>query len=175
MPCDRSNHDSGSRRWKTAQRTYLVEDLESQKETTAEQNASRDHATGQPRVKIRNSHRQDLRRGTVEHWHYTFFILLAPVHPRVSLIGHSDRNSACICQHRNEDGYLDYQWNENCPVTGHEGWVYGVAWSADGTMLASCSRDKTVRTWSSTLGRCTHTSKNSCPRSPVERSDDLLL
>ena len=36
--------------------------------------------------------------------------------------------------------------------TGHTDWVYDVAWSPDGTRLASCSKDKTVQIWDATTG-----------------------
>ena len=35
-----------------------------------------------------------------------------------------------------------------CTLTGHSHNVLGVAWSTDGTILASCSADQTIRTWS---------------------------
>jgi hypothetical protein len=36
--------------------------------------------------------------------------------------------------------------------TGHTDWVYDVAWSPDGTRLASCSKDTTVQIWDATAG-----------------------
>jgi WD40 repeat protein len=36
---------------------------------------------------------------------------------------------------------------EICILHGHTHWVMGVAWSPDGSMLATCSADETVRVW----------------------------
>ena len=36
--------------------------------------------------------------------------------------------------------------------TGHTDWVYDVAWSPDGTRIASCSKDKTVQIWDAATG-----------------------
>lgn len=36
--------------------------------------------------------------------------------------------------------------------TGHTDWVYDVAWSPDGTRIASSSKDKTVQIWNATSG-----------------------
>ena len=40
-----------------------------------------------------------------------------------------------------------------CPLSGHSHWVLSVAWSPDGTKLASGSRDKTVRIWEAATGK----------------------
>ena len=39
-------------------------------------------------------------------------------------------------------------------LSGHRGGVYGVAWSADGTQVASTSADKTVKVWDVATGEC---------------------
>jgi GTPase SAR1 family protein/predicted phosphodiesterase len=38
-------------------------------------------------------------------------------------------------------------------LSGHDGMINGVAWSADGQMLASCSNDTTIRLWDAAMGR----------------------
>ena len=38
-------------------------------------------------------------------------------------------------------------------VSGHSHWVLSVAWSPDGTKLASGSRDQTVRIWEAATGK----------------------
>lgn len=42
-------------------------------------------------------------------------------------------------------------------LTGHNGPVYNMAWSPDGKMLASASRDSTVKLWDATHGMLFHT------------------
>jgi WD40 repeat protein len=51
--------------------------------------------------------------------------------------------------------------------SGHYGWVLSVAWSPDGTHLASGSADETVRIWDTDTGECTAilTGHNSWARS----------
>jgi WD40 repeat protein len=39
------------------------------------------------------------------------------------------------------------------PLTGHQGTVSAVAFSSDGTLLATCDLDGTVRLWMSPLPR----------------------
>ena len=61
-----------------------------------------------------------------------------------SLSGHDGKGS-CVCGPR---PYGVEPVKPDCPVNGHSGSVRGVAWSADGAILASCSDDKSVITWS---------------------------
>ena len=42
--------------------------------------------------------------------------------------------------------------NDECPVTGHSGYVFSVAYSPDGKHVVSASRDKTVKIWDSSTG-----------------------
>jgi WD40 repeat protein len=52
-------------------------------------------------------------------------------------------------------------WNHQgeCLKTlrGHEAWVYSVAFSPQGKILASGSRDNTVKLWDWRTGECLHT------------------
>jgi len=68
-----------------------------------------------------------------------------------SLKGHSKDNEECTCTH----GQYAYQYkaNPDCPVSGHSDYVRSVAWSPDGTKLASGSNDKTVRIWEAATGK----------------------
>jgi len=78
-----------------------------------------------------------------------------------TLMGHSEGNHECKCkrgsrQFQNPDWqdfqvnpeWQDFQVNPECTVTGHSHRVLCVAWSPDGTKLASGSRDNTVKIWS---------------------------
>src|SRR5947209_16965414 len=42
-------------------------------------------------------------------------------------------------------------------LKGHQGSVLGVAFSPDGTVLASCSRDKTIKLWNVRTGKLERT------------------
>ena len=68
-----------------------------------------------------------------------------------ALTGHSKDNEECTCKHGlYERDY--YEANPDCPVTGHRGPVYGVSFDPQGKILASCSKDKTVRLWDASTG-----------------------
>jgi len=47
--------------------------------------------------------------------------------------------------------------NQNHDTTGHHDFVWSVAVSGDGQLIASGSRDKTAKLWDPTTGRCLHT------------------
>lgn len=46
-------------------------------------------------------------------------------------------------------GEHDDDWNNFCTLDGHESTVWGISFNEDGTRLASCSDDKTVKVWKS--------------------------
>jgi WD domain, G-beta repeat len=60
--------------------------------------------------------------------------------------------------------YLTTRWGLSPPpetlfrvLTGHTGWVTAVAWSPDGTRLATASHDQQIRIWDPTTGHTHHT------------------
>ena len=59
------------------------------------------------------------------------------------------RYQRLLTGHRLEGVADGFVCNGNC-----SGWVYSVAWSPDGKLLSSGSRDKTVRVWSAEDGSC---------------------
>ena len=62
-----------------------------------------------------------------------------------TLRGHTEENPECTCTHGYYDS--DYKANPLCPVRGHLGSVYSVAFSHDNKTLASASCDKTIKLW----------------------------
>lgn len=42
-------------------------------------------------------------------------------------------------------------------LRGHTGWIGHIAWSPDGRMLASPSKDETIRLWDAEIGKCLRT------------------
>ena len=46
-----------------------------------------------------------------------------------------------------EDGVKKGEWECACLLEGHETECKSIAYSSSGTLLASCSRDKTVWVW----------------------------
>ena len=67
---------------------------------------------------------------------------------QIRTIGHTCEGE-CICT-RDEDG--DLEIDDECPVTGHSGPVYSVAYSPDGKHIVSGSFDNTVKVWDSQTG-----------------------
>ena len=67
---------------------------------------------------------------------------------QIRTIGHTGEGD-CICT-RDEDG--DLEIDDECPVTGHSGPVYSVAYSPDGKHIVSGSFDNTVKVWDSQTG-----------------------
>ena len=67
--------------------------------------------------------------------------------------GHSKDNEECTCKHDAGVFGNGYEANPDCPVSGHSHWVLSVAWSPDGTKLASGSDDDTVRIWEVATGK----------------------
>ena len=65
-----------------------------------------------------------------------------------------DCRNGCICSKENEG-----EWNEKiilnpqCPLTGHSGSVFSVAYSPDGKHIVSGSNDLTVKVWDSQTGK----------------------
>lgn len=42
-------------------------------------------------------------------------------------------------------------------LSGHTDWIGGIEWSPDGRMLASTSKDRTIKIWNTQTGQCLHT------------------
>jgi len=62
----------------------------------------------------------------------------------------SNRKAAKICA--DPDFQWDWQMLYGGPLEGHYGWVNSVAWSPDGSRIASGSADRTIRLWDANTG-----------------------
>lgn len=62
-----------------------------------------------------------------------------------------DSNVSVWERDTDEDGSLSTEWECAATLEGHETECKSVGYSSSGTFLASCSRDKTVWLWESTL------------------------
>ena len=71
--------------------------------------------------------------------------------PKCTLRGH-DGNADCICTEFDRWGACE-SVNPDCPVRGHSNTVFSIAFSPIGDVLASGSKDKTIRIWDVKSGK----------------------
>ena len=71
---------------------------------------------------------------------------------QIRTIGHTCTGS-CICKKEKFLSAWRFEFNPQCPVTGHSNKVTSVAYSPDGKHIVSGSDDKTVKIWDSSTGK----------------------
>ena len=114
---------------------------------------------------------------------YVRCVAFKPDNPNIVVSGSDDEtiktwditSGSCLSTLSCDSAVLSVDWHDNCiaagdvvgkiyvfdaaagkiksSLIGHSHWVYSVAWSPDGTKLASGSRDATVRIWEAATGK----------------------